>query len=644
MFTFDLFCLVLTLVLLAVASSQRCNGRGHCPPGKECLRRKKCVRPLYTRLPFPNFNFISEIQGPGTVSPLEGQNITTIGVITAMSSPNFRPSFWIQDIYEDDNPLTSEGLFVFRPLISAGPTIAVGDVVRVSGIVLEFAAYRSPADLPITEIHPAQVVVLQSGAAIHVEPAIFNPRAPLSSLGDGSSYDQNPTSPRENIVAINFQCSSLRQSAICYYEAHEHMHVRIRNPRTVTPELDFGEIGVTTAPAFCNSTCKVSAVVRKNSFRPDVITIEDDLLNRGTRNLGIGQHLKPFNGVLYYSFSQYKVYNTQPLRLVPTSPKKLVPRPCRPAPSTGPGTLRISSWNILNRDPKDSKEELKSIATIIAKYMRCPDVIGLSEVGDNDGPANSGVVSADQTLQGIAIKTSSACGGVPYTYTDIAPVDVSDGGLEGESIRVAFLFRMDKVELVPGVPKGGPNESVTYNSSSQSLNLNPGRISSSAFEGSRKPLVAEFRFVNASKKQSFIIIVNHWTSKSSDTGLFQRYQPPLQMSQIGRSEQAAAVKDFIDSLPSTKPLFVIGDLNDFYFSEPITSLGLRNLWLSLPTNERYSFEFLSRFQTLDHILIRQNNVNCGNLCIPHTSTLSPPGSSLRPTNHDPLVAVCRVAQ
>lgn len=420
------------------------------------------------------------------------------------------------------------------------------------------------------------------------------------------------------------------------------MYVRIRNPRTVTPELNFGEIGVRTAHASCKSNCTLSSVVRESSFRPSVITVEDDLLDRGARSLGAGQYLKSFNGVVFYSFSQYKVYNTQPLRLLPTTPKRFIPEPCRPAPISRPGLLRISSWNLLNRDPEDSEVELNSIATIIANFQRCPDIIGLSEIGDNDGSTSSGETSADQTLQGIADATSIACDGAPYKFTNIDPIDMSDGGLPGENIRVAFLFRTDKVQLAGGAPKGGPQDEVVYDADSGGLTFNPGRITPSAFEGSRKPLAAEFQFVNSPSRQNFIVIVNHWSSKGGDTGLFQRMQPPLQISQIERTVQAAAVKDFIDSIPKTKPLIVIGDLNDFHFSNPVTSLGLKNLWFSLPTNERYSFVFQSRYQTLDHILVRRSSVDCGKLCAPHTSTLSSFGSFLRPTDHDPLVAVCRL--
>eukprot|EP00177_Eucheuma_denticulatum_P007642 GFKZ01013901.1.p1 GENE.GFKZ01013901.1~~GFKZ01013901.1.p1 ORF type:complete len:645 (-),score=40.85 GFKZ01013901.1:658-2592(-) len=635
---------LLMLMCFSSVIAQRCRGRGDCPKGKECLHRRRCVNPVYSPIPTTSFKFISEIQGPSTVSPLEGKNVTTIGIITAITAES-TPSLWIQDIYEDDNQLTSEGIFVFRPsFVENSPTPTVGDIAQVSGTVAEFVSSRNPNDLPITEISAGRATIVRSGAAIRVSPSIFNPRSPLTSFGDGSAYEQNDSSPRTDLVATNYQCGSLRESSICHYEAHEHMLVRIQNPRTVTAELNFGEVGIRSAPPSCNRACRLNSVVRESSFVPSVITVEDDLVDRGSRDLGVGVALEPFDGILHYSFSQYKVFNIQPLRLLADSPRRIEPMRCRSGNMTRPGLLRISSWNVLNRDPKDPREELESIAANIASFQGCPDIVALSEIGDNDGSDLSGETSANLTLDQIAKATSEACRAAPYRFTDIAPINLADGGLPGENIRVAFLYREDRVQLVPGAPKGGPGNAVKYNTATRGLSLNPGRIEPRAFNNSRKPLAGEFRFVNAADRQSFIVVVNHWSSKRQDDRLFQRIQPPLQSSQAERRVQSAAVKSFIQSIPGDRPVIVVGDLNDFHFSDPVSSIGLENLWQSVPAEARFSFVFQSRMQTLDHILVRRRTVQCGRLCAPHTSTLSSVGSQLRETDHDPLVAVCQVAR
>jgi hypothetical protein len=54
---------------------------------------------------------------------------------------------------------------------------------------------------------------------------------------------------------------------------------------------------------------------------------------------------------------------------------------------------------------------------------------------------------------------------------------------------------------------------------------------------------------------------------------------------------------------------VLGDLNDFQFSEPLNILEgeiLINLIDSLPIEERYTYVYDGNSQVLDHILISEN--------------------------------------
>ena len=89
---------------------------------------------------------ISQIQGSGSTSPVVGQFVTTAGIVTALRSSGF----YVQtpDGLDDLDPSTSEGLFVFTSGATVKP--AVGDEVRVSGIVSEFAP--APPSPPVTEL------------------------------------------------------------------------------------------------------------------------------------------------------------------------------------------------------------------------------------------------------------------------------------------------------------------------------------------------------------------------------------------------------------------------------------------------------------------------------------------------------------
>lgn len=142
------------------------------------------------------------------------------------------------------------------------------------------------------------------------------------------------------------------------------------------------------------------------------------------------------------------------------------------------------------------------------------------------------------------------------------------------------------------------------------LQFSPGRIdpTNAAFNSSRKPLAGEFTF-NGSK---LFVIANHFNSKGGDQPLFGRFQPPLLTSEVQRKQQAQIVNTFVKSILAADAkanIVVLGDFNDFEFSEPIKALKggvLTDLIETLPANERYTYVFEGNSQTLDHILVSSN--------------------------------------
>ena len=100
---------------------------------------------------------ISQIQGPGAVSPVVNRRVITRGVVYARRTNGF----YIQSLAgdRDGDDATSEGLLIFGNV----PAPAVGTVVDVEGVVTEF---RPAADLqspPLTELTSPVVTVLRTG-------------------------------------------------------------------------------------------------------------------------------------------------------------------------------------------------------------------------------------------------------------------------------------------------------------------------------------------------------------------------------------------------------------------------------------------------------------------------------------------------
>src|SRR5262249_15260126 len=147
------------------------------------------------------------------------------------------------------------------------------------------------------------------------------------------------------------------------------------------------------------------------------------------------------------------------------------------------------------------------------------------------------------------------------------------------------------------------------------LQYSPGRIdpTNAAFNTSRKPLAGEFMF----NGHHLFMIANHFNSKGGDAPLFGHFQPPTRISEVQRHQQAQVEHDFIDTLVSADPnadVIVVGDLNDFEFSDTVTILKgtpniLNDLMDTLPADQRYSYVFEGNSQTLDHTLFSNHLSN-----------------------------------
>ena len=104
---------------------------------------------------------VSDIQGPGTESPLAGSRVITTGIVTALAPDGF----FIQTSGDGDAN-TSDGIFIFT---GTAPTVAVGDQVEVNGIVVEFFGF--------TEISGAPIVTV-TGTGTVPAPIVFDASVP----------------------------------------------------------------------------------------------------------------------------------------------------------------------------------------------------------------------------------------------------------------------------------------------------------------------------------------------------------------------------------------------------------------------------------------------------------------------------------
>ena len=524
---------------------------------------------------------IHDIQGASHYSPYENQYVADIeGVVTYVADTN---NFYIQSLNPDKNPSTSEGILVYKRSHGLSP----GDAVNISGQVKEWVlegySEKLETDLPVTEINASSITVTATGQALP-KPIEISP------------LRGQPTKIIDN---DQFKAFDPWQDGIDYYESLEGMRVKVADPKVIAPQ-DYGELYVVSKYTLVNTLAK-GLRISANDYNPERLIID---MNDSSFIAKTGDSFKgDITGVVSYGFSNYRIFSDRAslpelkegsLKQEKTKFKEHAKK------------LTVASYNVENFSPSVSAEKTTKLAKAIAENLNQPDIIGLTEVQDNDGASNSGNTDASESYQ-VLIERIKELGGPAYAYTDIAPNNNEDGGAPGANIRVGFLYNPERVSLVDA-PKGTANEAVGYENGK--LTLNPGRIDpeNEALDSSRKPLAAQFTF----NGDDVIVIANHFNSKGGDLPLFGRTQPAVLPSEEQRIQIAGIVNRFVKDIQSKDKqanIIALGDLNDFEFTKTLTTLKgkeMTNMIDLVPSIDRYTYAYQGNLQVLDHILVSKN--------------------------------------
>jgi predicted extracellular nuclease/2',3'-cyclic-nucleotide 2'-phosphodiesterase (5'-nucleotidase family) len=549
---------------------------------------------------------ISDIQGTAHRSPLEGKTVNNVtGIVTTIRNNGF----YIQDPTPDSNPATSEGVFVFT---NTRPVVTLGDSVSVNGIVSEFR----PGGATSTNLTTTQIGGAGNATATFTVVSSGNPLPDSTTIGKGGRIPPNQVIS-SGAVNGNVENPGSRfdptTNGIDFYESLEGMRVQVNDAVAVSPTTDFGEIAV-LADNGANAgprTARGGIYIQPNDFNPERIIIDDALVSNPP-DVNVGDRFSaPVNGVLDYSFGNFKLLNTQAL---PSVVSGGLTRETTDLKGSN-DQLTVATFNVENLSPASGAEKFAALADRIVNNLKAPDILSVEEIQDNSGPTDNGIVDANLTYQRL-IDAIVAAGGPRYEYRQINPVNNQDGGQPGGNIRVGFLFNPSRATFVDR-PGGGSltDTTVVKGAFGPELSASPGRIDPTdpAFNSSRKPLVGEFLFNGGNQ---VFVVGNHFNSKGGDQPLFGPSQPPTLTTEAQRLQQAQIVREFVDrilALDSNANVVVAGDLNDFQFSSPLQTLtrdgALVNLFDQLPANEQYTYIFDGNSQVLDHILASRNLVS-----------------------------------
>jgi uncharacterized protein len=547
---------------------------------------------------------IHDIQGTSWISPHAGDSVTDVpGIVTAVRSTGSSKGYWMQDPDPDNDPATSEGIFVFT---GSAPPVHAGDSVLVSGKVSDYYPLSSgdtvntTSNLSTTEIGTATSTVLSNGNPLPAPVTLHPDTVPdvyAPDLG-GTNIEGTPITPS--------------RSALDFYESIEGMRAEVDDAPVVGPSNSFGEQYVTTKPGQ-NRTYRGGIELQAEDATPSG-RLEVVPIGGSNPNLNVGDELHGAT-IGPVDWSPFGGYGLVATTLGTVQRGDLQPIVATAAPT---GKLSVATYNVENLAPADPDGKFAALADGIVTNLASPDIVAVEEVQDNTGGTDDGTVAADITLTKLT-GAITAAGGPSYQWREIDPVSDKDGGEPGGNIRVVFLFNPARVSFVDSgvqsVDRSTTATQVVKSHGQPALTLSPGRIdpTNPVWTDSRKPLVGEFRFGG----KNVFVVANHFDSKGGDQNADGRFQFPERSSEIQRAGQAAAVHDFVSSIlaiDKSADVVVVGDLNDYQFSPALRVLTtgsaagtdtpiLTDLITTLPLNQRYTYVFDGISQVLDHILV-----------------------------------------
>lgn len=506
---------------------------------------------------------ISAVQGSGASTPMPGAVVSIEGVVVGdYQGPGQFGGFFVQeeDAHADDDPATSEGVFVFNTSFP----VDQGDLVRVRGTVGEFNGQTEVGSVTSVQICDDDAADLVSSSTVTL---------PVPSLDHWERYEgMLVTVPGELTVTEVFTLARFGEVSLS-------AGGRLFQPtHLVEPGAD------AAARADLNARSRILLDDANNQQNIDPIRYPAGGLS-ASNTLRVGDIVPDgVTGVLEYRFSVYRI---QPIDGAEPTFVSANPRPAEPE-DVG-GKLRVAGFNVLNyfngdglgggfptsRGASSPFEFARQRAKIIAALVEMDaDIVALNEI-ENDAPPNS-------AIEDLVAGLNDAMG--PGTY------DFIDTGVVGtDEIKVALIYKPGSVTPV------GEHAILT-------------RAVDPDFDDSlSRPVVAQ-TFRDNDLGTTFTVAANHLKSKGSpcegdpDTGDGQG-----NCNQT-RTRAARALARWLASDPtgSGDPDFlIVGDLNSYAKEDPIRALeaaGYTNLLAAFAGDSAYSYVFEGQSGYLDHAL------------------------------------------
>ena len=519
---------------------------------------------------------IHTIQGTGSASTLIGQQHTVDGVVIAdFQSVSSIRGFYIEEPAADfdADPVTSEGVFIYDN--NFGVPVSVGDFVRVTGYVSEFQQQTQISSVSAvtgcgTGAAPAQVVTLPFPDTAY--PERFE--AMSVSMTQTLTVNENYNLGRGDVLTL--------------------ANGRLRQPTNVV--LPGGPAIALQAANNLNQVVLDDGSLAQN---PDPIIYPLPAGLSALNTVRSGDLVSAITGVFSEGGSGWA--NTIAYRVHPVGSGPVFtvgnPRPAAPDPVRAGGSLRVSSFNVLNyfltldtttntgpcgpnqnmecRGANTAQELTRQRDKLLqALYTLNADIVGLMELENTPGV---------EPLADIVAGLNALAGAGTYDYIATGVIN------PGDVIKVGIIYKPAAVQPVGNFAI--LNSLVDPN-----------------FDTSRhRPTLAQ-TFQQVSTAGRFTIVVNHLKSKgcTGATGLDADQGDGQSCWNFMRTTGANALAAWLATDPthSGDPDFlVVGDLNSYAMEDPIRALegaGYTNLETQFVGANAYSYVFMAQAGSLDH--------------------------------------------
>ena len=517
---------------------------------------------------------IHTIQGAGFQSPMQGAMVQVEAIVVGsfqQTSDGGLGGFYLQELdqHRDQNPFTSEGIFVYDN--GFGVSVQIGDQVRVAATVAEFFEETQLTNPTHIEVCASQQLAGVSPTNLTLPVTDFTEFEALSGMWVQTSDDFTVTDVFNTVRFGEFTVSNgrLYNPTQIVAPGNDAKEVMVSN-RLNRMIIDNGLTGVNRQP-FISGEDGVSAISASNPIRNGY------LVQAG------------LDGVMSYAFGDYRLRQlSTPHFITSSNPRTNTPE------LTEQGDIKVATFNVENlfttydvpgnrcgpnelncrgavSDAELARQLDKLIPAILALEA---DVLALIEI-ENDAD--------DSTLQHLVDALNHADSHDDWHY-------VATGWLGTDAIKPAFIYRADQVSLYGDFAVLDSSVDPEFDTSRQ-----------------RPALAQSFA---TEQGAVFTAVAVHLRAKScgSASGVNADQGDGQGCWNHWRTQSAHALLRWLDTDPThaeNNDYLVLGDFNAYAKEDPLAAFeaaGFVNLAVQSNDNDYrvYSYTFMGESGSLDH--------------------------------------------